>query len=176
MLDIDNLGNELTNAIRKISNSLLAHTAIANTINSYLIENLEAYCDYEGFITTPLTINPDPLSGEYMFKAITVTLLPPLLLAGATGGIDAWLLSIGVGLTLTVFNPIDDTGIVTGVPCVIPPLPITIDLSSCESFDQCMHKLAEAIINTLKDTTPLGGGAGKSASATNGTITFTRFE
>lgn len=171
------LAVKLRDAIQGKDNAVDAQNAIATTLQSYLIENLEVVGTYaNALLPTAPSPTPDPLMGSYNFKLASCLILGVLLLAGASGGFPGWLLAINTAVKLGIGKPTDESGLITGVPFTNVGVNIIIDVSGSNDFNNSMNQIAKGVIESILNSAPVGGGVATSTAGGTGTLTYNNYQ
>jgi len=153
MLSIPNLYTDLTNAVSGVTDSYVFCNKFANTLQTYLLNNVQINGIYSGVTNVG---SPDPLCGSYIWKPISVLFSDIILFNGICNMtlinnpmiyINSW---INTGLQSITFNGPDvSSKIITSIPSLSINVYSNINVNMIDKFINLWNTICTTIINSL---------------------------
>lgn len=137
---------------------LAVHTAVADAIRTYLLENLEALGTYVGVLSGSPPPS-DPANGQYDWKVSTMTLTGAQLVAGSSS-FETWVATLETAIKTVTFVGVDTSSTIT---TTVSALLADYDLSSLTpaamgqttSHETAWVTIATHIVDALLVTLPV---------------------
>ncbi len=175
MLNSNQLKNDIITNIQNETQFNLVHNRLANTIATYIKNNLEIFGIYVGVINSIPPV-PDPFNGAYVFKLINCT-INNAILSSSINGIQWYnmlIQQIQLGSIINIKDKLNIITLMNPMPIIMSIIPSVVNLKNIQ-FQMNWNIISNQIVKNMISAIPIVSLPAFSGAGGIGVVSFKNF-